>query len=71
MNRVRSHMDEINMIGKLAELKEAHYKNTLLLHAMMDLLIEKKVLTSDELSARMAEIDHASLASLRSDRPMM
>lgn len=71
MNRVRSHMDEINMIGKLAELKEAHYKNTLLLHAMMDLLIEKKVMTSDELSARMAEIDHASLASLRSDRPMM
>ncbi len=71
MNRIRSHMDEINMIGKLAELKEAHYKNTLLLHAMMDLMVEKNLLTSDELSAKMAEIDHASIASLRSDRPIM
>lgn len=57
MNRIHSHMQEINWIGKLADLKEEHYRNTLLVTALMDLLIEKGVLTRSELETRMAELD--------------
>lgn len=57
MNRIHSPMQEINWIGKLADLKEEHYRNTLLVTALMDLLIEKGVLSRGELETRMAQID--------------
>ncbi|PYI52415.1 hypothetical protein [Paenibacillus flagellatus] len=57
MNRIRPHLQEVNMIGKLADLKEEHYRNTLLVTALMDLLIEKGVMTRDEIEARMADLD--------------
>lgn len=57
MNRIHSPMQEVNWIGKLADLKEEHYRNTLLVTAMMDLLIEKGVMTRVELEAKMEELD--------------
>ncbi|GAA3410809.1 hypothetical protein ACFFNY_20845 [Paenibacillus hodogayensis] len=57
MNRIHSPMQEINWIGKLADLKEEHYRNTLLITALMDLLIEKGVMTRSEIESRMAELD--------------
>ncbi|MBD2860687.1 MULTISPECIES: hypothetical protein [Paenibacillus] len=57
MNRIRSHLDEVNLIAKLADLKEEHYRNTLLVTALMDLLIEKGVLSRSEIEARMAAVD--------------
>jgi hypothetical protein len=72
MNRIRSHMDEIQLIAKLADLKESHYRTTLLLHAVMHVLLEKQVLTPEELAAKAEEIDRLPLASFptpRSDRP--
>lgn len=58
MNRIRSHMEEVNLIAKLADLKEEHYRNTLLVTALMDLLIEKGILARGEIEARMASVDH-------------
>ncbi len=43
MNRIQSQLNEIDMIGKLADLKEEHYLNTLIMSAVVELLIEKKV----------------------------
>ncbi|WP_166245863.1 hypothetical protein [Paenibacillus turpanensis] len=56
MSRIRSHMDEVNMIGKLADLKTSHYHNTLLLSALVDLLIEKGVITTQELQEKAGEL---------------
>jgi 5-carboxymethyl-2-hydroxymuconate isomerase len=50
-------MDEVHMIGKLADLKEEHYKHSLLLSAITELLIEKGILTAEELQARAARLD--------------
>ena len=52
MNRIRPHIQDLNVIGKLADLKEEHYRNTLLVTSMMDLLIEKGILTRDEIEAK-------------------
>ncbi|MEX1029014.1 MAG: hypothetical protein WDZ91_03075 [Paenibacillaceae bacterium] len=60
MNGRRSHinpMDEVHMIAKLADLKEAHYKHSLLISALTELLIEKGILTTAELQARATRLE--------------
>lgn len=52
-----SAMDTINLIGKLADLKDSHYRNTLALSAVIDLLIEKGILTAQEIATRAARLD--------------
>jgi hypothetical protein len=56
----RSHispMDEVHMIAKLAELKDEHYKHSLMISSITELLIEKGILTTDELQARATRLD--------------
>jgi hypothetical protein len=50
-------MQEVNMIAKLADLKEEHYRNSLLISAMMELLIDKGLLHRQEIEAKMTELD--------------
>ncbi|MFK7692321.1 hypothetical protein [Paenibacillus sp. HJGM_3] len=68
MNRIHSHMQEVNMIAKLADLKEEHYRNSLLISALMELLIEKEVLKRQEIESKMVELD--SLMTPDSAYPM-
>lgn len=57
MNRILSHLEEVQLIGKLAELKDRHYEHTLLLSALIDLLIDKGIFTREELVIKKAELD--------------
>jgi hypothetical protein len=57
MNRMFSSHPDIDVIGKLADLKEDHYKNMLILSAVLDLLIEKGMLTPEEIQAKAWELD--------------
>lgn len=57
MNRLRPHVMEVDLIAKLADLKEEHYKNTLILSAIIELLVDKGILTTDELEAKAMELD--------------
>lgn len=57
MRRNLTHLEEIQMIGKLADLKEEHYKVNLLMSAMTELFIEKGLLTSQELQERITMLD--------------
>lgn len=60
MSRIRSAcdpMEHVNLIGKLADLKDQHYRNTLALSAVIELLIEKGILTGRELEAKAATLD--------------
>lgn len=57
MQRIPSHLEQIDLIGKLADLKEQHYRNTLALTALMELLFEKGILTQQEIQAKAAELD--------------
>lgn len=71
MNQIRSHLEAVQIIAKLADLKEDHYQTSLLLHAVANLLIEKRVFTREELSARMAGIDGALMPNPYPDHPIM
>lgn len=68
MNRIHSHLQEVNMIAKLADLKEEHYRNSLLISALMELLIEKGLLNRQEIESKVVELD--SLMTPDSAYPM-
>lgn len=57
MNRIHSHLEEINLIGKLADLKDSHYSHSVTLSALIELLIDKGVFTAQELDHKSKEID--------------
>jgi len=48
---------DVNLIAKLADLKETDYHNTLVLHAVIELLVAKGLFTREELSRKMSELD--------------
>lgn len=68
MNAIKpiSPMDEIQMIGKLADLKEAHYKQSLVISAITELLIEEGIFTIAELQARAARLERLDSIDTRS-----
>ncbi|WNR44555.1 hypothetical protein [Paenibacillus roseipurpureus] len=59
MNRIPSHFEEMNMIGKLADLKESHYHQSLVLSSLIQVLIDKGIITAQELQLKSKEIDAA------------
>jgi hypothetical protein len=59
MNRIPSHLEEVNLIGKLADLKDRHYTQSVLLTALIELLIDKDVFTAQELKQKTKALDTA------------
>lgn len=50
-------MKEVHFIAKLADLQEVDYHNTLVLHAIIELLVSKGLLTHEELTSKVNELD--------------
>lgn len=57
MRRFKHPMEQVDLIAKLADLKEQHYRTTLALTAALELLAEKGVFTEQELRAKAAALD--------------
>lgn len=57
MNRIHSHLDEINMIGKIADLKDEQYHQTVVISALIELLVEKGIITRRELADKAAQLE--------------
>lgn len=49
--------DQVQIIGKLADLKDSHYKNTLALSALIEILVEKGVLTPEDFHRKAALLE--------------
>jgi len=50
-------MNDINLVGQIADLKENNYKNTLVISALIEVLIEKGVFTRKELIKKIEQLD--------------
>jgi hypothetical protein len=57
MKPLPSPLQDVHIIAKLADLQETDYHNTLVLHAVIELLMEKGILTREELLAKTRELD--------------
>ncbi len=62
--RLSSHLDEIAWIAKLADLKEDHYRNSLLVGAILELLLEKGLLTAQELADKIHALEASDQSML-------
>ncbi|SEC29712.1 hypothetical protein [Paenibacillus sp. GP183] len=60
MNPFPSSLDEVNLVGKLADLKESHYLQSLLISALIDTLMDKGIITAEELALRAHQLDLAA-----------
>lgn len=60
MNPFPSSLDEVNLVGKLADLKESHYLQSLLISALIDTLMDKGIITAEELALRAHLLDQAA-----------
>jgi hypothetical protein len=60
----RTAWDQVNLIAQLADLKDAHYRNTLALSALLEILVEKGVLTPEDFHRKAASMEQedASIA---------
>ncbi|PWK16530.1 hypothetical protein [Tumebacillus permanentifrigoris] len=56
MNRLTG-LSEVDMIAQLADLKEVDYKNTLVLTALVELLVDKGILTRQEVIQKARQLD--------------
>ncbi|BCG61664.1 hypothetical protein [Paenibacillus sp. URB8-2] len=63
MDSFSSTMDLVQFIGKLGDLKDDHYHMTLALSAAVELLIEKGLITRQELERKMSELDQLMIRS--------
>lgn len=52
-----SSMSEVNLLASLADMKEVDYKNALLLTALIDVLMEKDILSQSDLAEKIKKID--------------
>ncbi|WP_168123309.1 hypothetical protein [Paenibacillus sp. HB172176] len=55
--------EQVQLAAKLADLKDEHYRTVLTLSAMLELLIDKGLLSREELAAKAEALD-AQLESL-------
>lgn len=53
-------MNQLEVIGQIADLKDVDYKTNLLLAALIELLAEKGAIEKNELRAKAAAIDFIS-----------
>ena len=56
-------MSDIDILYQISKLKEIDYKNTLVLTSLIELLIEKKVITRAELAAHSRRLDEYAVSS--------
>lgn len=56
MNRIHSHLQEVDLIGKLADLKQDHYHHVLVLGSIIELLMDKGIITREELEKKILSL---------------
>jgi hypothetical protein len=64
-NRISSPLQQVEMIGKLADLKDSQYRNTLLLTALVELLIDKGVISRKELIDKSMHLESTLMSELQ------
>ncbi len=57
MNRLNGLSAEVDIIAQLADLKEVDYKNTLVVTALVELLVEKGILERKDVIQKARQLD--------------
>ncbi|MFO7263942.1 MAG: hypothetical protein A6D91_10070 [Bacillaceae bacterium G1] len=63
-------MDEVNVVAQIGDLKENHYKNTLILTALVELLVEQGLIRREDVLKKAYELDEALLEEALLQQPL-
>lgn len=58
-------MNSIDLIGEIADLKEIEYKNTLAIVSIIELLVEKNIISRTDISKKAQFLDSLTTEELR------
>jgi len=58
-------MNQIDIIGQIGDLKDIDYRNTLAIATLIELLIEKRIITRQEFARKSYHLDSMSLEQLK------
>lgn len=58
-------MNPVNLVGQIGDLKEIDYRNTLAIATLIELLIEKDIITRQEFARKSYYLDNMSLEELK------
>lgn len=61
-------MNQIDMIGQLADLKDTDYKNTLAISVLIELFIDKGLFTRDDFTHKATELEKSTISEITSKR---
>jgi len=61
--------EQVAMAGQLADLEEQHYRTLLLASALAELMIEKGLITPEEIATRASLLEQADLAACLQPNP--
>lgn len=61
-------MNDIDLVGQLGDLKEIDYRNTLAIATLIEILVEKGIITLQEFSRKSYYLDNMSLEQLKQFR---
>ncbi len=64
-------MKEIDIIAQLSTLKDTDYRNTLAIATIIELLVEKKIITRQEFSRKSYFLDQLTLEEIKQYRAGM
>lgn len=57
-------MNIVEVIGQLADLKSIDYRNTLAISVLIDLFIDKGIITRDEFVRKATELESETMAEI-------
>ncbi|MBM7614680.1 hypothetical protein [Alkaliphilus hydrothermalis] len=61
-------MKEIDIIAQLSKLKDTDYRNTLAIATIIELLIEKNIITRQEFARKSYYLDNLTLEEIKQNR---
>lgn len=61
-------LNDVNIIGQIADLKDTDYKNTLAITALIEIFIQKGLFTREDFSHQAHALENQTLAEITSQR---
>ncbi|SET75219.1 hypothetical protein SAMN05660297_03378 [Natronincola peptidivorans] len=58
-------INEVDLIGQISDMKNIDYRNTLAIATLIEVLIEKNIITRQEFSKKAQRMDNMSLEELK------
>jgi hypothetical protein len=61
-------MTKLDVIGQIADMKEVDYKNTLAIASIIEILIEKGIISKNDIAMKALQLENMTLDEIKDNR---